>query len=166
MEKVYHELEPIFDKNSKVLILGSLPSLKSRELGFYYAHKQNRFWPVISDIFQVTFCSREDKIQFLLKNHIALWDVIASCMIEGASDQSIREVVCNDIASLVSKTKIHTIFSTGKKAYHLYQKYIYPQTGVESIYLPSTSPANCGVPYENLKKDYSKIKEALEKDVI
>lgn len=165
VEKVYHELDPVFDAKSKVLILGSLPSPKSREVKFYYAHKQNRFWPILETIFDISLDSVEDKVNFLLDYHIALWDVVASCIIEGASDQSIHEVVCNDIAGLLSKTEIHTIFSTGKKAYTLYQKYIYPQTGIPCIYLPSTSPANCATSFIVLKKEYYKIKEALENTI-
>lgn len=162
MEKVYHELDPIYNEKSEVLLLGSLPSVKSRELGFYYAHSQNRFWRVIGEIFSSSFETKEEKILFLLEKHIALWDVIASCNIKGASDQSIRNVVCNDIYGLLQKTNIRTIFCTGKKAYTLYQKHIYPQTEIEAIYLPSTSPANCAVSYENLKGEYMQIKKALE----
>lgn len=162
MEKVYHELSPIYNEESEVLILGSLPSVKSREVGFYYAHGQNRFWRVIGEIFESSFETKEEKIAFLLSKHIALWDVIASCNIKGASDQSIKNVVCNDIYGLLQKTHIKTIFCTGKKAYSLYQKYVYPKTKIEGTYLPSTSPANCAVSYEKLKESYIQIKKALE----
>lgn len=162
METVYHTLDPIFDSNSRVLILGSFPSMQSRKHHFYYAHKQNRFWPVLADIFSVTFENNDDKVRFLKDYHLAMWDVIASCTIENSSDQSIRNVECNDISSLLLQSKIDTIFCTGKKSYMLYQKYIYPKTGISAVLLPSPSGANCRMPYDALKSEYSKIKEALD----
>lgn len=161
MTKVYHELEPIYNEKSKVLILGTMPSPKSREIGFYYGHPQNRFWKVLSLIFDVSFETKEEKIQFLLNKHIALWDVVSSCTIEGASDSTISDVVPNDIASLLDKTQISSIFTTGKKADALYQKYIYPKTHIKSICLPSTSPANCAVKEETLIEAYQSIVKYL-----
>lgn len=157
MNKVFHELSPIFDEESRVLILGSMPSFASREAGFYYGHKQNRFWKILGDIYQTTFSTKEEKITFLHKNHIALWDVIASCEIDGSKDSSIQNVICNDIDALIKKTKIHTVFSTGKKATELYNKYIFPQTKIKSIYLPSPSPANQTVKYDALIEAYKQI---------
>ncbi len=158
MQKVYHELKPIYNKDSEILILGSIPSVKSREEKFYYAHKQNRFWPLMESLFQVTLKTKEEKIEFLLTHHIALWDVVASCEIENSRDDSIHNVKCNDILNLMKQTKIHKIFTTGKKATDLYQKYIYPQTKIPSIYLPSPSPANCRMKHAELEKIYSQIK--------
>lgn len=158
MDRVYHELGPIYTAESRVLILGTMPSPKSREVGFYYGHPQNRFWNLLGEVYNVELLTKEDKIAFLYQNKIALWDVIASCDIKGASDQSIHNVVANDIEGLLKKTNIQTIFCTGKKSYELYQKYIYPKTRMEATYLPSTSPANCSVSYETLLKHYSQIK--------
>lgn len=159
MNNVFHELKPIYDSESKVLILGTIPSPKSRKIGFYYAHPQNRFWKVMEDLFDESLHKVEDKINFLHRNHIALWDVLSSCIIKGASDASIAEENFNPIDELVKKTKIETIFCTGKKAYIMYQKHIYPKTKMEAFCLPSTSPANCAIHYEDLKEAYAKIKE-------
>lgn len=161
-QKVSHEgIFPVYDRYSKILILGSIPSPKSREEGFYYAHPQNRFWKVLSDIFNETFDTIEDKKAFLLKYHIALFDVIKSCEIIGASDASISNIVVNDIKAIIDNSHISKIFVTGKKAQALYNKYCLKQTDVECVYLPSTSPANCAVKYDDLKKEYEQIKEFL-----
>ncbi len=142
--RITHEFGPYFNKDSKVLILGSIPSVKSREEGFYYAHPKNRFWTTLSKVYQEDIPQTiQDKKSFLKKHHIALWDVIESCEIEGSSDSTIKNVIPNDILSLVKKTEITTIFTTGKKAKQLYDKYCYPKTKIEAIYLPSTSPAYC-----------------------
>lgn len=162
MKTVYHELEPVYDENAEILILGTMPSPKSRELQFYYAHPQNRFWKVLEVVFAVKLRTQSEKRQFLLEKHIALWDVVSSCTIKGASDSSIMNVVPNDIMALLEKTKIHSIFTTGKKAESLYQKYLYPKTKLTSVCLPSTSPANCAVNFEDLVKNYKQIKKAIE----
>lgn len=159
MSRVDHELSPIYDEESKALILGTIPSPKSREDGFYYAHPRNRFWMVLSDLYNIPLNTIEEKKNFLYKNHIALWDVLASCTIEGASDSSIHDMRFNKIEDLLLKTQIDTIFCTGKKAYTLYQKNIYPKTKIEAICLPSTSPANCAVKYDVLRKEYAQIKK-------
>lgn len=158
-EFVEHTLKPIYNNQSKILILGTMPSPKSREFGFYYSHPQNRFWRVISQLLeQSTPSTNEEKTTFLLKNHIALWDVLKSCEIEGADDSSIKNPVANDIASLLHETNIKAIFTTGTKATALYKKLCLPVTGVSSIYLPSTSPANCRhYSYENLLESYKII---------
>ena len=156
---VYHEFPPEYHKNDTILILGSIPSPKSREEQFYYAHPQNRFWRVLATVFnEDTPISINDKKDFLKRHHIALWDVVASCEIENSRDDSIHNVKCNDILNLMKQTKIHKIFTTGKKATDLYQKYIYPQTKIPSIYLPSPSPANCRMKHAELEKIYSQIK--------
>lgn len=161
---VEHSIGPVYFNNSKVLILGSIPSVKSREEGFYYAHPKNRFWKTLENIFNENIgTSKEDKILFLKKYQIALFDVIKSCEITSSSDSTIKNPVPNDILSIINKTQIKTIFTTGKKAYKLYQKYCYPGTKINAIYLPSTSPANCpkGIE-EKLRKEYSKILDALK----
>lgn len=161
--KVNHELEPIYNKDSKILILGSMPSVKSKEMGFYYAHPTNRFWKILEDVFKTTLGeTKEEKIRFLHSNKIALWDVIESCEIVGSSDSSIKNVKANNIKELINETNIRCIFTTGKKATELYKKYCLKDTNIESIYLPSTSPANIGYcSYEKLKNYYSVILKYL-----
>ena len=142
--KVKHELPPIYNEHSEVLILGSLPSVKSREEKFYYAHPKNRFWKTLSAIFEEEIGNTiEEKKEFLYRNHIALFDVIKSCEIENSSDTSIKNVVPNNLKTIIKQSQIKFIFTTGRKAYDLYQKYCFPKTKIEAIYLPSTSPANC-----------------------
>lgn len=142
-KSIDHPLDPIFDSNSKILILGSFPSVKSREYMFYYAHPQNRFWRVLSNIFNDKEpASIREKTNFLIKHNIALWDVIHSCEIVGSSDSSIKNVVANDISTIINEANILQIFTNGKKADELYKKYIYPVVNIESVCLPSTSPAN------------------------
>ncbi len=161
---VEHTIKPVYFKNSKVLILGSIPSVKSRELGFYYAHPQNRFWKTLESVFNEKIGeTKTEKIKFLKKYKIALFDVIKSCEINSSSDSSIKNAVPNDISAILNQTDIKTIFTTGKKSYELYMKYCYPDTKIEAIYLPSTSPANCpkGIE-EKLKEAYSQIKYKLE----
>lgn len=146
-----HNIAPLYDENSKILILGSFPSVKSREQGFFYGHPQNRFWKVISAVFYCeTPVTIEDKKAFLLSHHIALWDVIASCKIEGSSDSSIDKVTPNDIGLILKHCKIQKIFTNGTASSDLYRKLIYPKTGIESIPLPSTSPANASMTLEKL----------------
>lgn len=157
--KVYHTLEPYYQKDSQILILGTMPSTKSRELGFYYMHPKNRFWKVLSMVYQEPILDTiEAKKEFLKKHKIALWDVIQSCDIIGSSDSSITNVIANDIPSLLNKTEIKTIYTTGKKAYQLYQKYIDSKTKINAILLPSTSPANAIFTEEKLYAAYLKIK--------
>lgn len=152
--KIVHPLKPIYDEKSKILILGSFPSVKSRENNFYYAHPQNQFWSIMCDLFNETIT---DKEKFLLDKHIALFDVIKSCDIKGSSDQSIKNVKVNNIKAILNKTQIKYIFTTGKKATSLYTKYLEKQTGIESIYLPSTSPLFSKMKYEEKLKEYKKI---------
>lgn len=161
-QTVNHTFDVYYQEDSKVLILGSIPSVKSRELGFYYMHPQNRFWKVISMVFNEKLPETiETKKEFLKRNKIALWDVIKECEIKASSDSSITNVIPNDIKSLLNKTDIKTIYVTGKKALELYQKYIYPITNIEAIYLPSTSPANAVLTLDNLVEKYRIIKENL-----
>ncbi len=146
-----HPIPPLYDEHSQILILGSFPSVKSREQQFFYGHKQNRFWRVMA---QVLGCavpeSIEQKKEMLLSHHIAVWDVIASCEITGSSDASIRNVTPNDLSRILNGADIQAIYVNGGKAYQLYQKYIYPLNGWEAVSLPSTSPANAGYSLERL----------------
>ena len=161
--RVSHEFGPYINKDSKVLILGSIPSVKSREYGFYYMHKQNRFWKVMSDLFKEDFpMTIEDKKIFLKRNKIALWDVIDTCDINGSSDSSIKNPKVNNIKKLIDGSNVKYIFVTGKKALELYNKYCYKDTLIKAIYLPSTSGANCGVSYERLKEEYEIIIKCLK----
>ena len=162
--KIKHTLEPIYDKNSKVLILGTLPSVKSREIVFYYGHPQNRFWKTLEKVFNKQIGnSKEEKIKFLKKYHIALFDVIKECEISSSSDSSIKNATPNNLNPILKKSQIKTIFTTGTKAHQLYKKYIYPKTKIEDIPLPSTSPANCKKGIEELLiKEYKNIKEKLD----
>lgn len=156
--KVTHEFEPFYDENSKILILGSIPSPKSRELGFYYMHPQNRFWSVLSHIFNEQVPNTIDnKKKFLKKHNIALWDVLASCEIDGASDSSIKNPIPNDIRKILEVSKIGKIYTTGMTAYKFYNKYILDKVGVEAIYLPSTSSANAKMNFDDLVDEYKKI---------
>lgn len=159
MNKVSHTFNPVYDENSQVLILGTIPSPKSREHGFYYGHPQNRFWRIISDVLGEPLPNTiDEKKSLLLTHHIALWDVLASCDIAGAKDSSIKNAVANDFGEILSGTCIAAIFTTGMKATKLYQQLCYPKTNVPSTYLPSSSPANCGnFTYEELVSEYSKI---------
>lgn len=142
-EAVVHEFQPVWDENSRVLILGTFPSVKSREQHFYYGHPQNRFWKVTAALTKSEVPETiEEKKRLLLKNGIAVWDVIAACEITGSSDSSIRNVKANDIAGLLKKSRIRAVYANGGTAYRLYQKLCFPDTGLEAVSLPSTSPAN------------------------
>ena len=153
-----HTFEPIYNKNSRVLILGSFPSVKSRENNFYYGHPQNRFWKVIAGVTgNPVPVSIEEKKELLLNNHIAIWDVIASCSIQGSSDSSIRDVVVNDFTKVLQESSIQTIYVNGNKAYELYDKYAKLKTGIEAVKLPSTSPANAAWSVERLCDSWKQI---------
>ena len=143
METVTHTFEPVYDAESRILILGTFPSVKSRENGFYYGHPQNRFWKVTAALLGVKPPETvEEKKTMLLAGHIAIWDVIASCTIQGSSDSSIRNVMPNDIAGLLAKAGIRAVFANGRKACELYEKYCEAQCHKKAVCLPSTSPAN------------------------
>ena len=156
VKKVIHPLEAIYDEQSKVLILGSFPSVISRQDKMYYANKTNRFWAVMEALFNVEIT---DYALFCHQHHIAMWDVIYSCTIEGSSDSSIKNVKTNDIAGLVHKTNIQLIVTTGNKAAVLYNQYIH--LNIPHISLPSTSAANAKMRLEQLVNEYQKIKEVL-----
>lgn len=157
-----HTINPVYDEQSRILILGSFPSVKSREQQFFYGHKQNRFWKVLA---QVLGCGVPEDIPqkraMLIKHHIAVWDVIASCEITGSSDASIRDVKPNDLSPILSAADIRAIYTNGGKAHQLYQKYIFPVTGREAYLLPSTSPANAGYSLERLVEAWRRIRDPL-----
>ncbi len=156
-EHIRHTFDPIFDENSEILILGTFPSVKSRENQFYYGHPQNRFWKVMAALTgEKEPAAITEKKSLLLRHHIAVWDVIASCTIQGSSDSSIRDVVPNDIARLLKETKIRRVFGNGAKACQLYDKYVREQTKVEIVRLPSTSPANAAFSLEKLCAEWGR----------
>lgn len=157
---VKHEFEPVFDETSEILILGTLPSVKSREQNFYYGHPQNRFWKVIAALCKEPVPeSIMQKKELLLKHHIALWDVIAECDIVGSSDSSIRNVIPADLSVILDHAPIRTIYANGAKAYDLYRKYTYPVTKREIIKLPSTSPANAAFQMKRLLEAWEEIRK-------
>lgn len=157
-----HPFPPLYDENSKILILGSFPSVKSREEMFFYGHKQNRFWRVISAVIGAdTPETVEEKASFLHKNHIALWDVIASCDIAGSSDSSIKNVVANDISEILKNADIRQIFVNGKTAEKYYNKYIRDSVQRDAVCLPSTSPANAAWSMERLMEAWSMVKRYI-----
>ena len=157
-----HPISPIFDENSRILILGSFPSVKSRQQLFYYAHPQNRFWPLIARLCGVPCpTTADEKTALLLRHGIALWDVIASCSIEGSADTTITDVVPNDISIILNTAHISRVFTNGGKANELYRKYILPVTGIEAIALPSTSPANASFTLDKLADKWHVITEYI-----
>lgn len=138
-----HPIAPVFDAKSRLLILGTFPSVKSRETMFYYGHPQNRFWRVLASVYQEPEPKTvEEKRALLLRRHVALWDVIACCDVSGSADSSIKNVVPNDMRIVLNGSSVQRVFTNGKKAKALYDRYIRPQTGLEALCLPSTSPAN------------------------
>lgn len=161
LQHIEHSIPPTYDERSRVLVLGSLPSPKSRELGFNYGHPRNRFWQVMAALAGEPVPATNDrKHDFCLRHHIALWDVVAECEIEGASDSSIRNAVPNDLARITSVAPIEAVFCTGAKAYELYQKLgCEAATGLPAVKLPSTSPANAAANLETLCRAYAAVFE-------
>ena len=150
-QHIVHPIPPFFDAESKILILGSFPSVKSREQMFFYGHPQNRFWKVIAAVFDDSVpVTVQEKKAFLAKHRIAMWDVIGSCDIEGSSDSSIKNVSANDLSQILYNSKVERIFVNGKTAEKYYKKYTEPVTGIEAVCLPSTSPANAMCSLEQL----------------
>ncbi len=159
---VEHTFDPIYDAKSRILLLGTIPSPKSRETGFYYSNPQNRFWKVMSDLFVTDIpASINEKKAFLINHQIALWDVLKSCEITGADDASIKQPVANDLQLILNHADIKAIFATGRKAAALYDKFCLPKTGFLCYRLPSTSPANCGCAYADLLREYGAILKYL-----
>ena len=162
-ESLRHPFPAIYAPDSRILILGSFPSVKSREQRFFYGHPQNRFWRVLAALLGTSVPQTvEEKQDFLLAHRIALWDVIASCEITGSSDASIRNAVPNDLTPILETASIRQIFTNGGTAHRLYRKYIYPLTGREDIFLPSTSPANAARSLDALVDAWEIVREALD----
>lgn len=158
LQTVVHTIPPLYDSHSRVLLLGSIPSPKSREVGFFYGHPQNRFWRVLAAVLGEDVPQTiEDKRAMCLGHHVALWDTIARCDIAGASDTSIRNAVPNDIGKLVRESEISRIFATGGKSAELYRKLIEPTLHIPVTQLPSTSPANAAWSLERLIEAYRVI---------
>lgn len=156
--KIIHPFEPVYDSNSKILILGSFPSIKSREENFYYANPYNRFWKLIAKILHSDVPTTiEEKKKLLIDNKIAIWDVIYSCEIDGSLDASIKEPKVNDICSLLKDTKINTIIFNGKKASQVYSKYLEQYGGIDYYTLPSTSPTNASYSFEKLYSSWDEV---------
>ena len=158
MSRIIHPIEPIYDNNSRILILGSFPSVKSREEGFFYGHPQNRFWKVMAAVFEDSLpVSIPEKRDFLLRNRVALWDVIASCEITGSSDASIKNVKVNDLSRILDHADIKSIFVNGKTAEKMFRLYTAPllkEPKIEPVVLPSTSSANAAWSLERLTKEW------------
>ena len=155
---IEHPIAPIYDENSEILILGSFPSVKSRDEGFFYGHPQNRFWKVVSMVYGEDVPKTiPEKKSFLLRNHIALWDVIGSCDIEGSADSSIRNVSANDLSVILNHAEIRQICVNGQTAYKYYRKYSEKATGRSAVCLPSTSPANAAWSLERLTEAWNCI---------
>lgn len=157
---IIHPIPPLFNEESKTLILGSFPSVKSREAAFFYGHPQNRFWAVVAEIYG---CEKpqtiEEKTKLVLENKLAMWDVIQSCEIEGSADSTISNVTANDLSIILKNSRVDRIFVNGKTAEKYYNKYTYPKTGIKAICLPSTSPANAAWSVERLVDAWKIIAE-------
>ncbi len=160
--KQLHNIPPLYNKESRVLILGSFPSVKSREQAFFYGHPQNRFWRVVANIFESEVpITVEDKKRLILNNHLALWDVIAECEITGSADSSIKNVIPNDIGKILADSNIKTIFVNGRTAEKYYIRYTEPLINKKAICLPSTSPANAAWSISKLCEEWKIIKEYI-----
>ena len=159
---IQHPIPPFYDVNSKILILGSFPSVKSREQMFFYGHPQNRFWKVIAAVFDqdvpITLTEKKD---FLKRNNIAMWDVIGACEIEGSADSTIKDVVPNDLSLIFDTADIRAIFVNGRTAEKYYNRYTKDVTVRQAYCLPSTSPANAAWSLEKLTDSWSVIRERM-----
>ncbi len=156
---IVHPIPPLYNSESKTLILGSFPSVKSREAAFFYGHPQNRFWAVIAAVLQKDKPQTVDeKKELILSNNLALWDVIAQCEIEGSADSTIKDVRANDLSVIISNSCIDRIIVNGKTAEKYYNKYTLPKTGIKAICLPSTSPANAAWSLEKLVEAWKIIR--------
>lgn len=162
--RIVHTIAPIYDERSRILVLGTMPSPKSREVGFYYGHPQNRFWKVLGALFEEPEpLGNEERTAFLLAHRIALWDVLASCTIEGASDASIADPVPNDLMRIASVASLEAVFTTGSKASELFRRHSASMLpGIDHVGLPSTSPANARMRLDHLVQAYRPLRDALE----
>lgn len=162
---IIHPIPPVFDQNSRVLILGSFPSVKSREAQFFYGHPQNRFWRVLSALFgEEAGETPAEKTAFLLRHRVALWDVIGACEIEGSADSTIKNAVPTDLSPILQTGDVRTVFTNGKTADRLYRQLQLPQTGREAVCLPSTSPANAQWSFARLCDAWRVVAAAAEED--
>ena len=160
-QRIVHPFGPLFGENSRVLILGSFPSVKSREQQFFYGHPQNRFWKVIAALFDEDApATIPQKRKLILRHGLALWDSIGSCVVTGSSDASIRDVRPNDLRVILDRCPIGRIFCNGKKSHEMFAKYIQPEIGREAVCLPSTSPANAQWSLEKLIAAWEPVKAA------
>ena len=157
-----HPFPPLYSADSKVLILGSFPSVKSREAMFFYGHPQNRFWKVIAALFcEPVPQTIEEKKRLILSHGLALWDSIASCDIKGSSDASITNAQPTDLAEILDNSRVERIFCNGSRSFEIYNKYQLPRLGIEAVKLPSTSPANAAFSLERLTQEWSIIRKGL-----
>lgn len=157
---VVHNIDPLYNENSKILILGSFPSVKSREEEFFYAHPQNRFWKVVAAVFGENVPRNTEEKKALILNHgLAVYDVIYSCEITGSADSSVKNVVPSDLKPIIDNSQITKIFVNGRTAEKYYRKYSLNKTGIECVALPSTSPANASYSLERLISEWQKIKD-------
>lgn len=157
--KAVHNIDPIYNENSKILILGSMPSIISRDYKFFYAHPQNRFWKILEVLYNTKLDTIEMKKEFLLNNNIAIWDVIKSCDITGSSDSSIKNISVNNIEKILNNTNIKCIFCTGKTSYNLFNKNF--NVNIPVVCLPSPSSANAHYSLDKLIDEYKIIKNYL-----
>lgn len=156
---IIHPIKPLYNANAEILILGSFPSVKSREEMFFYGHPQNRFWRVLAGVFEEDVPTNiEEKSKFILSHNIALWDVLASCEITGSSDSSIKNATANDLSLILNNSRVKKIFVNGKTAEKYYIKYLEPKYNIKAICLPSTSPANATYSLEKLIEKWNIIK--------
>ena len=157
---IIHPIPPLYDADCKILILGSFPSVKSREAMFFYGHPQNRYWRLMARLFNEAIPQTvEEKKALVLRHHIAMWDTIHSCTITGSSDSSIKDVVPNDLSVILDHSQVAKIFCNGAASHKLYMKYIYPTTGLKAVKLPSTSPANAAYSLDRLADEWQIIKD-------
>ena len=159
-DRILHPIPPTWNGESEILILGSFPSVKSREMAYFYGHPQNRFWKVMSVLFEEEIPGiAEGRRAFLLRHRIAAWDVIAACRITGSADSSIRDVEANDLRPILEGAPIRKIFTNGKTADRLYRQYTLPVTGIPAVCLPSTSPANAAWSLDRLAEAWAVIRQ-------
>ena len=154
-KRIVHPIPPLYDKNSRILILGSFPSVSSREAMFFYGHPQNRFWPLLARLYGESAPKTvEEKKRLALSRGIALWDSIQSCVINGSADSSVRDVAPNDLSVILDNSEVSRIFCNGALSHRMYMRYIYPSVGVQAVKLPSTSPANAAYSMDRLAEEW------------
>ena len=157
-ERLAHPFEPVWDENARILILGSFPSVRSRENGFYYGHPQNRFWPLLARLYgEAVPADARERRAFVLGHGVALWDSIESCRISGSSDAAIRDARPNDIAWLLQRTNITHIFCNGQQSFRIFQRFCASSCPLPAVCLPSTSPANAAWSLERLAEAWKII---------